>query len=139
MIRSQGVQAVFDNFPIMVCSVFAVLVLGGFQLLGQYVIDCRVADQSVQLVLFHFFKIQEVPFDRILEVRLFSRKEIWSSLKQIQFSPSITFVGRPFGQLVLIRLKENGLIKNIVISPHRPNEFIAAVQQRLHGSLQHSP
>lgn len=103
--------------------ILAVVVIGWFRLFGYLVYDALLIETSIKFVLFRHIPLWKIPYSEIAEIRPIG---IWPllTLKSIP----LFFVSRPGAPLVLIK-RNRGIFKNIVITPIRPNDFVAAVQQ----------
>lgn len=112
--------------PILAMIVLVFVVLACFQLFCQLVYDCRLGKTSIEFVLFRSLSVWQVPYSDIAEIRPIARLAVFA-LRYLPFG----FISRPAGRLVLLRRKTGLLLKVVLITPDKPEEFVVTVRKNL--------
>ncbi|MEI9997340.1 MAG: hypothetical protein WDM91_22285 [Rhizomicrobium sp.] len=108
--------------PAVALLVLVVIVFGGTQLAAKYVIEYRIADDSLQYFLFGL-RFWTCPFDDILDI------------KRVSFFGTFIVIGlnlmsRPFGPYVLLR-RRRGCFKLVLLTPPNAESFVKLVRARI--------
>jgi hypothetical protein len=92
----------------------------------------RVSDSGIWVVVLHLLPVYRISFHNIKEIRRSAPGEL---------GPTKVFLlrlgNRIWGEPVLIR--KRGLFRSVVITPDKPDEFIATVQSHLSIQTTHNP
>ena len=108
--------------PILACIALTAIVVGTFQLFGQLVYDYRLDRESIRFILFKIIPVWRIPYSEVIEIRPVS----WRSMFSLRH-PLFGFVSKPLGPFIRIR-RNRGILRNVLITPTRPLEFVAAVR-----------
>ena len=111
--------------PVLAMIALLVLVLGFFQMFGEYVYDYGLSDTAVEFLVFRKIKVWTVPFNEITAVEPASWQDFFS-LKQIPFG----FVSHPLGKYVFIK-RNKGILKHIIVTPNNQSEFLDKVRSKI--------
>jgi len=91
----------------------------------RYLYNYRIANESIQIVIFKVIPVRRLLFNNISEIRKISRKEIsWNPFESEKWG------NRLFGDIVLVR-KKSGLIKSLLITPDDADAFIKEAQKHI--------
>ena len=100
-----------------------------FQLFERYVINYRIAKDSIQFVLFGKIPLIQIQLANIAEIRKVSFKEA-TFQRGIEGILVLRCGNRLWGQIILIRRKK-GIFKTILITPDNADEFISKIRERM--------
>ena len=110
---------------LFVLIAFVALMLCLFQWLGRYLTSYRFTDNGLRIV--SIFTLILVPYEEIIDIEIVPPQEAWKLI----FSFNILRLGnRLWGTGVLIK-KTRGVVRTLIISPNRPEEFVTEVRKRM--------
>jgi hypothetical protein len=111
--------------PVFAMIALLVLVIGSFQMFGEYLYDYNLSDTAVEFLVFRKIKVWSVPFNEITAIEPASWKDFFS-LKRMPFG----FVSHPLGKFILIK-RSKGIFKHIIVTPNNQNEFVDNVRSKI--------
>ena len=117
----------------IIAAAFAlsVIVLGASQILGPRFGKYRVADDSIEFVMFGKLRIWKTAFEDIGDIQVIS-------FVRALFLPALHLMNRPFAQYVLVR-RRRGLFRWVLITPDQPQEFIRIVREKIQHPIRTTP
>jgi len=108
-------------------AVVAVLVVIAAIAALPWLYDCRVREQSIEIVLFRKLPIYRLRLANVVSVVKVSRKEL--AIKSAQ-GGTLGLGNRPFGEFVLVT-KRKGPFRRIVLTPADAEAFVSEAMSRL--------
>ena len=108
---------------------FVISVTLAFQILGRYIFNYRITNDSLQFVVFGKVPYMYIKLANIAEVRKVSFKEA-TFQKGIEGVLVLRCGNRLWGRGILIRRKK-GIFKTILITPDNADEFISKIRERI--------
>lgn len=106
-------------------TLFVIFCTLAFQILGRYIFNYRITNDSLQFVVFGKVPYMYIKLANIAEIR-----EV--SFKEATFEKSMAWRcgNRLWGRGILIR-RRKGIIKTILITPDNVDEFISKIRERM--------
>ncbi len=99
------------------------------QIVGRYLINYRLSNWGVEIVLCNVFRIKRIPFDTILGIQKFSAKDAWT--RSLVLEGCVQGWGnRVWGDAVVIR-KRMGVFDFVIITPDNASEFADEIVRRM--------
>jgi hypothetical protein len=101
------------------------------QISGRFFQYYKLGENGIEIYFF-FIRVSTIPYISIQDIRMIN----WGG---VMINPGISYINRPlgsrlrkpFGEYVLLQ-KKNGLFKNVLISPDRPEDFVEFVNCKVH-------
>ena len=112
-------------FGLILFGLSIVAVISAMPLWYDYDID----ERGIRVFVLRRFAVWRIPFDTIINVRLFSWRETWL------WAAALRLGNRIRRENVLVE-RRSGLIRRIVLSPRDPAGFVGEVSKRLERSAQ---
>ena len=120
-----------DILSIVGIAVIASLILLFFgRVFWRLIINYRIAPGGIEILLFHSFQIKFIPFSAIQDIQLTSHGKILS-MRDLKHLLSLGYANKYiWGPIVVVKQKK-GLVKNVLLTPDNPTEFINSVRSMM--------
>jgi hypothetical protein len=108
--------------PLVALPILIVIVFGGAQLAGKYVVKYRITDDSLQYFWFGL-NFWTCPFEDIVDIKIVS-------FFGVLFAFALNLMCRPFGPYVLLR-RRRGRFKRVLLTPPNAQDFVERVRAKI--------
>lgn len=105
-----------------------------YQTAGRYLINYRLKENEVQIIVCGVLPVKRIPIDKIVDVQRLSAKEAWT--RMLVWEGREAFCAQAWGNRVwgdaLVIRKRARLFELVILTPDNADDFAEEIRRRMH-------